>query len=139
MLTTHGKMKHELFNLLDIYKKFFINKVEDTLFKSIYDKFCLYILHYDEQYFLEDFVKEYFKMRGLIVDNRNAMIDGIQSDLFKKETIINKIITRKELKYWQSLCESINKFEKEFYARTNISLLRVENERWAREQKKQTL
>ena len=26
-------------------------------------------------------------------------------------------------------------FEKEFYERTNISLLRVENERWAKEKK----
>lgn len=134
MIITHGKMKHELFDLLDMYKKLFINKVQNNLFTSIYDKFCLYIFHNDDQELLEDFVKEYFKLRGIVVDNRNTLIDQVQSNRFKTQNFLNRIRIKQNLNYWQKMCDNINKFEREFFKRTNISLLRVENERWAREQ-----
>lgn len=134
MIITHGNTKQELKYLCDLFKKLFENKVGDVLETRIHGKLELYMYHFTDKDFLENFVKEYFIMRGLIVDNRNAMIEYIQSEDFNKETIITKFLIKKELNYWQKLCENINIFEKEFFERTKISLLRVENERWAKEQ-----
>ena len=101
---------------------------------TIYSKLCLYIWHRHDINYLENFVKEYFKLRSVIVDNRNSLIDEIKSESFNQQNFINKLRIKKQLGYWQKLCDNINKFEKEFYERVNISLLRVENERWSREQ-----
>ena len=136
MIITHGdtrQEKQQLKYLCDLFKKLFENKVGDVLETRIHGKLSL-LYHYADQDYLEYFVKEYFVMRALIVDNHNAMIEYIQSEDFNKETIITKFLIKKELNYWQKLCENINIFEKEFFERTKISLLRVENERWAKEQ-----
>ena len=114
----------------------FENKVDDMLLTSISGKLSLYIIFGGEDY-LDNFVEEYFKMERIIVTNRNALIDLIKSDWFKSENLISKLKLRKELKYWQKLCDKVNIFEKEFYERTNISLLRVENERYAKEKKQE--
>ena len=116
--------------------KLFNEKVDDMLLTSISGKLSLYIIFGGQDY-LENFVEEYFKMERIIVTNRNALIDLIKSDWFKDENLISKLKLRKELKYWQKLCDKVNMFEKEFYERTNISLLRIENERWAKEKKQE--
>ena len=128
MVISHGRKKHELINLHTMFKKKFEGKVDENLFNSISTKFTFYIC-YDTQETLDSFVEEYFKMRGLIVDNRNAMIEYLQSDEYKLENLVTKSMVKRELNYWQKLCESVNKFEDEFYEKANVSLLRVENER----------
>ena len=115
-------------DLVNLFKKLFENSVGDVLETRIHGKLSLYMMHYEDYDFLENFVKEYFIMREIIVDSRNSMIEYKKSPEYKDETLLNKIIITKELKYWQKLCQNINKFEKEFYKKTNISLLRVENE-----------
>ena len=114
----------------------FENKVDDMLLTSISGKLSLYIIFGGEDY-LDNFVEEYFKMERIIVTNRNALIDLIKSDWFKGENLISRLKLKNELKYWQKLCDKVNIFEKEFYERTNISLLRVENERYAKEKKQE--
>ena len=134
MIITHGKRKYELINLFDMYRKFFAGKVEDSLYISTCDKFCLYIYHCDERRFLEDFVQEYFEMKKLIVDTRNQYLSHIKSTEYKEDRIINKLRIRHKLRELQKLCEKTNSFEQEFFNKTSISLLSVENERFAQEQ-----
>lgn len=134
MAELFGIEKYELKYMHQKLVSLFEDKVDDMLLSSIGGKFALYIIFGDQEY-LDEFVEEYFNMERLIVTNRNALVDLIKSDWFKGENLISKIKLKKELKYWQKLCDKVNMFEKEFYERTNISLLRVENERWAKEKK----
>lgn len=124
------------------FEDFFCIRVEPNMYWTVYDRFAEYVLNVGtemEQECLEAFVKVYFNMRGIIVDHRNAMIEYRQSEDYKRENIFNKIKIRTELKYWQSLCDDINRFEEDFYTETEISLLRVENERYNKEQQKKNL
>ena len=117
----------------------------EELFESVedLDKFCLVSAKYslyinkvfsdEEQEYLEDFVKSYFVMQKSIVERRNMLINIIQSDAFKQENFIRRIRAKKQLRKAQQMCDNANQFEKEFYETANISLLRVENERWAKE------
>ena len=134
MVITHGKTKQELMYMRDLFKKLFENKVDDVLETRIHGKLSLYVIYCDDQDLLEDFVKEYFKMRKKIVDIRNNTADYIKSEKYQQIGLISKIKTQIKFNKECNLCENINKFEKEFFQRTNISLLRVENERLAKEQ-----
>ena len=121
----------------------------EELFEGVedLDKFCLASARYslyinkvgldEEQEYLEDFVKVYFEMEKGIVEKRNMLIDIIQSDAFKQENFIRRIRGKKQLHKAQKMCDNATQFEKEFYETTNISLLRVENERWAKEKSEQ--
>ena len=139
MIIEHSKNKQELKYLYNKFELYFKGKVDNGLFTSICGKFGLYIYNAyskDGEIFLENFVKEYFRMRGGIVDLSDLTYRYIKSSEFKDESIINKIRIKHKLSELQKLCKKISAFEEEFYERTNISLLRVENERWAREQTK---
>ena len=124
------------------FEDIFCIRVEPNMYWTIHDKFVEYISNVGtekEQAYLEAFVEDYFDMQRIIVDHRNAMIEYRQSEDYKHENFINKIKVRTELSYWQSLCVDLNQFEEEFYERTNISLLRVENERYNKEQQNKNL
>ena len=133
MKITHGNTKQELQYLSKLFVKLFENKVDDTLETTTYGKLSLYMYNYVDHDFLENFVKEYFKLRNKIIYTRNGLMDFMKSVEYKKADLIYKIKIKKEFAKWQKLCENINKFEKEFYNRINISLLAVENERFAKE------
>ncbi len=142
MIIGQDKQKYELKYLHDKLIKMFDGKVNDVLLTQISGKFTLYIYHRDDQGLLENFVQEYFVLEKQIVDERNDLIDCVQSDEFKNKTLIDRIKIKHKLNKAQKMCDSVNEFEKEFFERTNISLLRVENERWAREKnekKEQTI
>ena len=136
MAQWYGLANYDLKYMHQKLVKLFNEKVDDMLLTSISGKLSLYIIFGGEDY-LDNFVEEYFKMERIIVTNRNALIDLIKSDWFKGENLISRLKLKNELKYWQKLCDKVNIFEKEFYERTNISLLRIENERWAKEKKQE--
>ena len=132
----YGLENYDLKYMHQKLRNMFENKVDDMLLTSISGKLSLYIIFGGEDY-LDNFVEEYFNMERLIVTNRNAFIDLIKSEWFKGENLISRLKLKNELKYWQKLCDKVNMFEKEFYERTNISLLRVENERYAKAKKQE--
>ena len=76
-------------------------------------------------------------MRKQIVADRNASIDYLQSREYHESNMLNRKRAVKQLNREQQMCDRITKFEEEFYERTTISLLRVENERWAREKEEE--
>ena len=70
------------------------------------------------------------------------IIDYMQSREFHEAGLLSRKRVVKQLNKKQRLCQNIHIFEKEFYERTNISLLKVENERLAKEKmenKEQTI
>lgn len=130
-----NKVSH-LWQLKRIFERLFGDYKDYDLFCSISAYYSAYLLKVgtaEEQEWLEDFVKEYFVMRKQIVDARNASIDYLQSREYHESGMLNRRKAEKQLDKEQKMCEKINKFEEEFYERTTISLLCVENERWARE------
>jgi len=136
MKISGSSTKLDLMSLHAQFEKLFQNKIDYELFTSICGKFSLFILKVytkDSNVFLENFVKEYFVMEKQIVDDRNNLIDYVQSENFKDETLMNKLKIKHKLNKAQNMCERVNLFEKEFYEKVGISLLRVENERCARE------
>lgn len=130
-----NKVSH-LWHLKRLFEDLFGDYKNYDLFCSISAYYSAYLLKVgtaEEQEWLEDFVKEYFVMRKQIVDARNASIDYLQSREYHESNMLNRKRALKQLNKEQKMCERINKFEEEFYERTTISLLRVENERGARE------
>lgn len=124
------------------FEELFEYKVDMDLYYAAHDSLFKYVkkaTSENEQEYLENFVKSYFKMEREIVGDRNALIDIITADAFKQISFINKIRYKKQLKKAQNLCDSVNEFEKDFYDKLNISLLRVENERCAREKGQEML
>lgn len=118
------------------FESYFATKVKPHMYWFVYGQFVEYVSHIGtevENELLEGFAKDYFQMAGVIVADRNELIERIASESFKNEKFLNKIRIKKDLKSSQQLCDKLNAFEKEFYERTNISLLRVENERCAKE------
>jgi len=132
-----GREEIEKINQLCVMKnrleEYFLDYPNRDLINSICAKIRDYAIHSGDQEKLEAFVFEYFKLEKIIVDSRNELIDRVQSKEFKEEKFLNRIRIKKELKKAQKLTDKINMFEKEFFERTNISLLRVENERWAKQ------
>ena len=75
----------QLWHLKQLFEQLFANYDDYDLFCSITSSYLSYLLNLgtkQEQDYLENFVEEYFVMRGLIVDNRNAMIEYLQSEEF---------------------------------------------------------
>ena len=130
-----NKVSH-LWHLKRLFEDLFGDYKNYDLFCSISAYYSAYLLKVgtvEEQKWLEDFVKEYFVMRKQIVEERNNSIDYLQSREYHESGLLSRRRAEKDVSKKQKMCEKINKFEKEFYERTTISLLRVENERWARE------
>ena len=82
---------------------------------------------------IEMFAKEYFIMRGEILSKNLEMADMINSDEFRDWKFLVKLRYKRESKKWRKLAENTDFFENEFYEKTNINLIDVENERYAKE------
>ena len=134
MSKTNGYQQKQLTYLRDLFRKLFEDRVDDILETTIYGKFGLYIRYYDDRDFLENFVKEYFIMRNKIETNTSSLIKFMMSDEYKKANLMYKIRIRLRLMHWQNLCERVNKFESQFFQKTNISLQGVEQDILYKEQ-----
>lgn len=134
MSKTNGYQQKQLIHLRDLFKKLFEDRVDDVLETRVHGKMSLYVLHHEDRDFLENFVKEYFIMRNKIESNTSSLIKTLVSDEYKKANLMYKIRIRLRLMHWQNLCERVNKFESQFFQKTNISLQGVEEDILYKEQ-----
>ena len=121
----------------DLYKRYFQNIDDFWGYGKSMGKLSVFVFatHNSNRYeYLNDFVKEYYKMKNQIIVSRNDLIDKAKSEGFKKEKWLNKISVRLKIFNKNKYCKLFNKFEDEFYKKLGVSLLTIENEICAREQ-----
>lgn len=125
MIIAHGTKKQEIEYLSQLFCKLFKDKVEVALFRSIYRKLAFYKYN-DNQELFQDFVQEYLKLRNSIVSSREDLAEFVKSADYKDSNLIYKLRLKRKSSKVEKLFKSICIFEREFYQRTNISILKEE-------------
>ena len=122
----------------ETYRKYFQNIDDYWGYAKSMGKLSMFVFatHNKNRYrYLDDFAKEYYEMKNQTITFRNNLIDKVKSQDYKKEKWFDKIVAKINLNRANKYCQLFSKFEDTFYNKLGVSLLKIENERLAKEQR----